>query len=114
MILTSNRSLCGQKTNALVSNDLCLINISFRIDLLSQNLILGSKKKLEPTFLKALNKLGSGGGSVGRAVTSDTRDPQFRIPTLAQFILSFVHIKEKTKIKKERPGMAHIKKRGIT
>ena len=108
MILTSNRSLCGQKTNALVSNDLCLINISFRIDLLSQNLILGSKKKLAPTFLKALNKFGSGSGSVGRAVAYDTRDPQFRIPTLAQFILSFVHLKEKTKIKKERPGMAHI------
>ena len=102
MILTSNRSLCGQKTNALVSNDLCLINISFRIDLLSQNLILGSKKKLAPTFLKALNKLGSDGGSVGRAVErSAVSNPN--IGTIYSIICTFKR-KDENKEREARNG----------
>ena len=34
---------------------------------------------------------GSGGGSVGRAVASYTRDPRFKIPTLAKFYLPIVN-----------------------
>ena len=51
---------------------------------------------------------GSVCGSVGRAVTFDTRGPQFvRKKCIEQ--LFTVNCIEKTKIKKKRPGMAHSK-----
>ena len=55
--------------------------------------------------------LGSGGdGSVGRAVASDTRDPRFESSHRQTFIehLFTVNCVEKTKMKKKRPGMAHL------
>ena len=45
--------------------------------------------------------LGSGCGSVGRAIASDTRGPQFNSSRGRIFCI------EKIKIKKKRPGMAH-------
>ena len=55
---------------------------------------------------------GSGCGSVGRAVASDTKDPQFKSRHRQTFTkhLFTVHCVEKTKIKKKRPGMAHFLK----
>ena len=57
--------------------------------------------------------MGSGGGSGGRAVASETRDPQFE-PShwriLKMYLLN-VNCIEKTKIKKKRPGRAHFKNR---
>ena len=52
---------------------------------------------------------GSGGGSAGRAVTSNTRDPQFKSRHWQNCKLKI----EKTKIKKKRPGMAHLLKKCI-
>ena len=56
---------------------------------------------------------GSVCGSVGRAVASDTRGPQFKSSHLQTFIsdiyLFTVNCIEKTKIKKKRPGMANKK-----
>ena len=58
--------------------------------------------------------LGSGCGSVGRAVASDTRGPQFESSHRRTFIkniyLPIVNCTEKTKIKKKRPGTFHLKK----
>ena len=53
--------------------------------------------------------MGSGCGSVGRAVTSDTRDPQLESSHRKAFIkhLFSVNCVVKTKIKKKRPGMAY-------
>ena len=53
--------------------------------------------------------MGSGCGSVGRAVASDTRDPQFESSHRKAFIkhLFTVNCVVKTKIKKKRPGMAY-------
>ena len=45
---------------------------------------------------------GSGCGSVGRAVTSDTRDPRFESRHWQNFINCTI---EKTKIKKKRPSL---------
>ena len=58
--------------------------------------------------------MSSGGGSVGRAVTSNTRDPRFK--SRSRQILSIINWIEKAKIKKKdatkitkkkMPGMAH-------
>ena len=60
-------------------------------------------------------KLGSGCGSVGRTVNSDTRGLRFE-SSHRQKIIYIEHLStstvcvEKTKIKKKRPGMAHFKK----
>ena len=53
--------------------------------------------------------VGSGCGSIGTAVASNTRDPQFESCNRQNLSanLSTNCIKEKTKIKK-RPGMAHL------
>ena len=53
--------------------------------------------------------VGSGCGSVGRTVASDTRDPRFESSHRQKFVNCQLCI-EKTKIKKKRPGMAHLKK----
>ena len=45
---------------------------------------------------------GSGCGSLGRAVTSNTRSPRFKSRHWQNVTI------EKTKIKKKRPGMAHL------
>ena len=54
-----------------------------------------------------------GCGSVGRAVTFDARGPRFESSHRQTFIsdiyLFTVNCIEKTKIKKKRPGMAHLK-----
>ena len=59
--------------------------------------------------------MGSGCGSVGRAVAFDTRGPRFDSSHRQNFIehLFIINCIEKTKIKKKRPGMAHffLKKR---
>ena len=56
--------------------------------------------------------LGSGFGSVGRAVASDTRGPQFKSSHRRNFIHVFtINCIEKTKIKKKRPGMARFVKK---
>ena len=54
-----------------------------------------------------------GCGSVGRAVASDTRGPWFESSHWRNlyFTLFTVNCIEKTKIKKKRPGMAHLKKK---
>ena len=55
---------------------------------------------------------GSGCGSVGKAVDSDTRGPRFESRHFQSFywILFTVNCIEKTKIQKKCPGMAHLKK----
>ena len=55
---------------------------------------------------------GSGCGSVGKAVDSDTRGPRFKSRHFQSFywILFTVNCIEKTKIQKKCPGMAHLKK----
>ena len=59
--------------------------------------------------------MGSGCGSVGRAVASDTRDPSFESSHSETFIeqLFAVNCVEKTKIKKKRPEMVHLKKKTL-
>ena len=54
-----------------------------------------------------MKAMGSGGGSVGRAVASDTRDPQFKSQHLQNFIYQLYIKKEKTKIEKKRLRMVH-------
>ena len=53
--------------------------------------------------------IGSGCGSVGRAVAFDTRDPRFDSSHWQNFIehLFIINCIEKTKINKKRLGMAH-------
>ena len=53
--------------------------------------------------------MGSGCGSVGRAVAFDTRGPRFDSSHRQNFIehLFIINCIEKTKIKIKRPGMAH-------
>ena len=55
--------------------------------------------------------MGSGGGSVGRAVTLDARGPRFESSHQQTFIsdiyLYTVNCFEKPKIKEKRPRMAH-------
>ena len=60
--------------------------------------------------------LGSGCGSVGRAVASDARGPRFESPVIGKNLYStftFNYI-EKAKIKKKRPGMAHLKNKLVS
>ena len=53
---------------------------------------------------------GSGCGSVGRVVASDTRGPRFESAHQKTFYyLSSVNCIEKTNIKKKGPGMGHLK-----
>ena len=62
--------------------------------------------------------MDSGCGSIGRVVASDTRGPRFKSSHLANFYkeiyLSIVNCVEETKMKKKRPGMAHLKKDIVT
>ena len=56
--------------------------------------------------------MGSGCGSVGRAVASNSRGPQFKSRhrqknCIEHFTVNYI---EKTKIVKMRPGRAHFKK----
>ena len=51
---------------------------------------------------------GSGCGTVGRAVNSNTRDLQFESQYRQKFICQLYNI-EKTETKKKRPGKAHLK-----
>ena len=58
--------------------------------------------------------IGSGCGSVGRAVSSDTRGPWFESShrqkcIYIEHLFTVNCVFEKTKIKKKRPGMAHLK-----
>ena len=53
---------------------------------------------------------GSGGGSVGRAVASDTRDPRFESQHWQNFTYHLCIEIEKPIIKEKRPGMANLKK----
>ena len=56
-------------------------------------------------------KWGSGGGSVGRAVTSNTRDLQFKSHHRQNFIYQLYNKPtEKTKIKTKMLGKAHLEK----
>ena len=58
--------------------------------------------------------MGSGCGSVGRVVASNSRGPQFESSHWQHFILNIiVNCIEKTKIKKQRPGMAHFFKKRV-
>ena len=56
-------------------------------------------------------RVGIGGGSVGRAVASDTRDPRFKSQHRQNSSTNGNQI-ETTKIKKKLPGMAHQKNSG--
>ena len=64
-----------------------------------------------------VKRLGSGCGSVGRAVASDTRCPQFesshqqKFINIEQLLYTVNCVLKRRKIKKKRPGMAHLKKR---
>ena len=49
-------------------------------------------------YLQKVSK-GSGGGSVGRAVASNTRDQQFESQLRQKNYLPIVHLNERTKIK---------------
>ena len=62
------------------------------------------------TKFQKVKKRGSGGGSVGRAVTSNTRDPRFESQYRQTLIYQLYILIEKMKIKKKRPGMAHLYK----
>ena len=64
----------------------------------------GERPKFE---LQHRRRWGSGCGSVGRAVTSDTRGSSHWQTYIEQ--LFTVNCIEKTKMKKKRPGMAHLK-----
>ena len=55
--------------------------------------------------------MGSGGGSVSRAVASDIRDLRFESQQWQNFIYQLYIEIEKTKIKKKRPRMAHLFKK---
>ena len=72
------------------------------------NVLTNKNKKHMKGNVKNANE-GSVCGSVGRAVASDTRDPQFESSHRQTFIehLITVNCVEKTKIKKKCPGMAH-------
>ena len=56
------------------------------------------------SYVKVELSLGSGCGSVGRAVASDARGLRFESSHRQTFI-SDIYLFEKTKIKKKRPGM---------
>ena len=50
------------------------------------------------------HQTGSGGGSVGRAVASDTRNPRFEPQHCKNFISQLYIYKEKTKINEKEAG----------
>ena len=54
--------------------------------------------------------VGSGFGSVGRPVASNTRDTQFESRHRKTLFILSVNCIEKTKIHKKRPGIFHFKK----
>ena len=54
--------------------------------------------------------MGSGFGSVGRALTSNSRGLRFESSKHWQIGKHTVNCIEKTKIEKKGPGMAHLKK----
>ena len=67
------------------------------------------------TIVQQVRLLSSGGGSVGRAVASDTRDLGFKARHWQNFIYQFVQLKiEEMKIKEKRPGMTHLKKTSLS
>ena len=69
-------------------------------------------KTIEANLLINVIFKGSGCGSVGRAVASDTRGLRFESSHRRNFIHVFtINCIEKTKIKKKRPGMAHFLKK---
>ena len=51
--------------------------------------------------------MGSGCGSVGRGVASDTRGPRFESSHGETYIQTIFYSFEKTKTKKKSPGMAY-------
>ena len=57
--------------------------------------------------------MGSGCGSVGRAVASKSRGPQFESRHGQKIYIEHftVNCIENTKIKKKRPGMAHLNRK---
>ena len=58
-----------------------------------------------------MEKLGSGCGSVGRVVASDSRGPRFKSNYNEPIYCYLLLAVEYTKIKgKKMPGMAHLKK----
>ena len=74
----------------------------------------GDRTTKSATFLSNILPIkilstGSGCGSVGKPVASDTRGPRFESCHWRSFYwtLLTVNCVEKTKIKKKRPGMAH-------
>ena len=73
------------------------------------------EKEQQILFIKQGAAWGSGCGSVGRAVASDTRGPWFESSHRQKFIYrTFVYCQlciEKTKNKKNRPGMVHFLKK---
>ena len=71
----------------------------FFLSLDNRNVTLGFRSfDLKPT-------MGNGGGSVGRAIASDTRDPWFEFCHRQNFIYQLYNQNtEKTKIKKKRLG----------
>ena len=63
--------------------------------------LLVNRKTLKFEHLSSM--LGSGCGTVGRVVASDTRDPWFESQHWQKFICQLFYL-EKTKIMKQRPG----------
>ena len=66
---------------------------------------------MEKNHYKETFKMGSGCGSVGREVAFDSRGPRFESHHWQKFILNILLSTEKTKIKKKRPGRAHLFKK---
>ena len=57
---------------------------------------------------KIIPIMGSGCGSVGRTVASNTRDLRFETRHWQNLIYQFIYQFEKPKIKKKGQGMAHL------
>ena len=94
-------------------NDLCAsvfkatwINLFYRFScILSMHSMINSERRWCTWAGSIRNKqIGQCGGSVGRAVASDSRGPRFESCHRQNFTVNSI---EKTKIKKKRPGMAH-------
>ena len=62
-----------------------------------------NRKCLQSTNPNKILSLGSGCGTVGKAVASNTREPQFDSQHRLRFICQLCNI-EKTKVKEKRPG----------
>ena len=69
---------------------------------------MGTRHFLVAWKSNAFLSVGSGGGSVGRVVASNTRGRLFESQHWQNFIYQLYISKEKTKIKKKRWGMAHL------